>query len=1525
MKIHKRSTPETRRRLSLNLGLLFATLGGLVLLSGGVWGLHAFQMKRVETGLLTRIEEAKEQSNWGQAAKLLERYMLMWPKATDQKVDLAEVYDKAAQSLPEIERLVSMQSVALGACEANPTLRERALAIRSRMVERLMQLGRQEDAMDQIARISGPTLDPTLERQFALCRYQLAVEKRSHRLPSNVQTMIPKWLAGLEQMYVPDLLDKALIDNPGDIELSMALASLYLGDPELLRNSIVSKENSSELKARAISVADRMLAANREDPKAWLSRYMISSKIDRVSAESDMRQALTMAPDNPDVLRQAGDHYLERARSLMGVADKEQKEKWLELSAEYFQRVRESSQNRDYELFLGLGDVLREQGKLEEALAVWRDGIRVCSPPTVSLHYQIVNSLTQAKRLPEAVEALREMDEAIRLEGPILPRAYQSSMSRVGKQLWSSYYSAIGDYRSATSVLEQVVSGNQEMDSSNRAELWAFLASAYYRMGQWDRAASAYGQAVVLSPTMAAYHRGAANAWIGAKRFLEALNELQSIDYKIGSDLVQIAETILELQKRNRPDPGLWLMFDNALIEAKRIQSRDSFLQEKPWVIEFLTSDGLAVRSEKDGRTGILETVAADIFELCGKHPNADDLWRQAISRLRVWGKPELANDLLERLSNRAVESTESAIAQAEILAQDGMASDARVLLERRLVVDPDNDVLKRMVVQWRAAMGEWDSALESMDSVSGKDIVILKMLCNLALRAPIVDKEVDLQNEALVRDRVKKWNDNVESLEKELRKVEGEDGTEWRYVRAKRLLTVTSTKRESDLSEVVEIVGHLDRKRPLWSSTYLIQGVLAERQRNPTRAIQHFTRALQLGEQELDTYERLADLLYRQGMLAEASSLIERLGERTNRSKRLSRLAIDLTKDDKPEMLDIARDGTIARPNDPMAWVWYAQILEVTTRGGEPKEREESLVEAKAAFVKANELSENSNIGVLGAEFNFYKLLGDESNVEDLVGRIRSNSKIDPIIKWVALAQISQTLGLLDDAASAYEEALKAGGDRVEIGRRVAQLYLSQGKQDEAISHLEKVLQESPKDIETKRALASLLASRGTEDDWERVKTLITVDKGTSTPDDRRLEAELLARRGTPSDLATAQYLLEGLVDDPNNRTDEDRFRLASVYLRNSKLMSIQDKDLSQSRKLVEAAGKQLKMASMGTQTPPEYIYAYGDFLLQQGKYQEALDQSERLSFADPEGFMSVLLKARLQKADERPDLARSTIISWLDNRKAVQIVANDPPLMAKLMVQAGQALALLGQAEDSEKLLREAFELDATTGVDYVLSLARSEDAVARKRAIQYLVDRVKQDRSASTAKLLANLLTAGKVDAELQRQGEEALSGIESENAEDADLLLAVADMWLAQNKTDKAIETYKKIVLLVPNDVTALNNLANLMAEQPGLASEALGFIDRAIAIAGRQPLLMDTKGVILMNSDRVEEAIPMLEIAAASTPDPRVSLHLYLALTRVGRIEEANRVRSKINLSDLRQALLTPEDRAALERLQGMSL
>ena len=143
-----------------------------------------------------------------------------------------------------------------------------------------------------------------------------------------------------------------------------------------------------------------------------------------------------------------------------------------------------------------------------------------------------------------------------------------------------------------------------------------------------------------------------------------------------------------------------------------------------------------------------------------------------------------------------------------------------------------------------------------------------------------------------------------------------------------------------------------------------------------------------------------------------------------------------------------------------------------------------------------------------------------------------------------------------------------------------------------------------------------------------------------------------------------------------------------------------------------------------------------------------------------------------------------------------------------------------------------------------------------------------------------------------------------------------------MRVLQQRTDEAIDLYRRVVSLKPKDVQALNNLATLLAEQPHTRQEALRSIDEAIGLAGRLPPLLDTKGTILVQDGKAEEAVPLLKEAAAGIDvDPRFFFHLSLACQGVGKPDEARQALQKARDGNLAQQMLTPADRRLLKELE----
>jgi tetratricopeptide (TPR) repeat protein len=446
---------------------------------------------------------------------------------------------------------------------------------------------------------------------------------------------------------------------------------------------------------------------------------------------------------------------------------------------------------------------------------------------------------------------------------------------------------------------------------------------------------------------------------------------------------------------------------------------------------------------------------------------------------------------------------------------------------------------------------------------------------------------------------------------------------------------------------------------------------------------------------------------------------------------------------------------------------------------------------------------------------------------------------------------------------------------------------------------------------------------------DWTRVNELLSATRQENTPDDVRLQVLLLSRRNTINDLTKAQYLLELIVDDPSNRTDEDRFQLASLYLRSETLMLKASGESTETRQLAEAAGRLLKMACNGPKANPNYIYAYADFLLKQDRYYDALEESERLKGIALDSFPSILLEARLEQANGLPDKAKQVIMDWL--RKQLDPLSKDSDVTKRAvpMVQAGQALMALKMPKDAESLLREAYRWDPRTAKDYVRNLLATDDLIVRKMAIDFLVERVKNEKISEFASVLAGVLKSSEADPRFTASTQEAIAQIDTAKITDPQLLKSLADHWIWQGKDVSAIETFRRIIELRPSDVVALNNLANLLAEQPNGTAEALQHIERAIEIAGENPVLLDTKGTVLVLGERYQEAVQVLRLAEAKEPsDPRILLHLFIALKGAlnsndrGLVTDADveAMANRIDLEQLRKYPLTRGDQTEADRL-----
>jgi tetratricopeptide (TPR) repeat protein len=150
--------------------------------------------------------------------------------------------------------------------------------------------------------------------------------------------------------------------------------------------------------------------------------------------------------------------------------------------------------------------------------------------------------------------------------------------------------------------------------------------------------------------------------------------------------------------------------------------------------------------------------------------------------------------------------------------------------------------------------------------------------------------------------------------------------------------------------------------------------------------------------------------------------------------------------------------------------------------------------------------------------------------------------------------------------------------------------------------------------------------------------------------------------------------------------------------------------------------------------------------------------------------------------------------------------------------------------------------------------------------------------------------------------------------------------LAAIWIRRGNFEAAEGAYRRLLAGDRENVEALNNLAWLLAlrgrcrsEDPG---EPLGLINRAIELAGRTASLLDTKAVVLIRANRLDEAVQVLDDARSlDARNASVPLHAALALRGQGKMEESrDAFRTAVKLG-WRPGRSDPLERSLIEELR----
>lgn len=330
---------------------------------------------------------------------------------------------------------------------------------------------------------------------------------------------------------------------------------------------------------------------------------------------------------------------------------------------------------------------------------------------------------------------------------------------------------------------------------------------------------------------------------------------------------------------------------------------------------------------------------------------------------------------------------------------------------------------------------------------------------------------------------------------------------------------------------------------------------------------------------------------------------------------------------------------------------------------------------------------------------------------------------------------------------------------------------------------------------------------------------------------------AELAARSGAAKE-EVAKLIGNAVSANPADQTA--RLLLINFHLRN--------KDFKQ-------ASSAAQNAVIALPDSPEVLDALGLTQQAAGEFNQAIASYNKLAGMQPLSPQPHMRLAGVHLAEKNKEAAQGSL------RKALEIKPD--------LLEAQRALIALDldgkKLQDALTTARTVQQQRPKETVGYVLE---GDINVSQKNwdgaATAYRAGLKQVNSSELAIKLHSVLLASGK-----GAEADKFQAGWQKGNPKDAAFLLYLGDGAIARKDYGSAEKRYLEVIKLQPNNAVAYNNLAWVSAKLN--KDGAIGYAEKANALAPNQPALMDTLAVLLSDKGDYAKAAELENKALALQP------------------------------------------------------
>jgi tetratricopeptide (TPR) repeat protein len=1216
------------------------------------------------------------------------------------------------------------------------------------------------------------------------------------------------------------------------------------------------------------NLLNKMVEANQRSFRAYLARAQFRqepgcSDDTLTAAKKDVMEALRLAPDEVETLLAAADVTQKQAGALAEARI-------------YLQRLVDLHP-KDSLSYVALAGLESREADFDEAIKNLRRGLKEL-PEQSDLLWNLANLLIQKGELREARELLAKLGT---LDLPAARIDYLDAAIQFRE----------GHWREASKKLEAIrplFAGSREWT----VQCDLLLAECYEREGDFDRQLLVYRRVLSLDASQSSARLGVASALVKLGRMKEALEECQrmmSLPRPPADGWILWARVLVAQNIGLPPSRQKWEKADEVLESAAQALPEST-------EVPILRAEMLAAQKKFTQARTLLEQAR-------DRQPQRSELWIALANLENQAGKPETALALLDEAEAKLGDGVGPRLARLRILVAR-LQSDGSTRVDRCAPLTKLEQGLEKLADVDRAlvlaGLADAYCELRQFDEA--------RRLWNQAATLQPEDLQVHLRLFDLALESNGKTG--MEEALAAMERIVGAGGPLGHYHKARLLIWRAVRGEKSLLAAAREELAMLSKRRPAWSRVPYCLGKIDELEGSQEQAIEHYLRALELGDRQVELVQRLIQLLYERRRYADADLVIKGIAEQTPLSGDLRRLAaeVSLRARDYDRALDLAQQAVPSSSKDYRDHIWLGQLLWVAAQQPdiEPARRQAVETQIQSALHRAVEMAENVPDTWVALVQHFART-GQTKDAETAIRE--AQGKLPKEQASFALAQCYAAIQRLQEASECYRSALQAKPNDPTVLRNSADFYVRIGKLREAESCLRNLIVASNEPSTAawaQRTLAVVLAASG---DYRRGREALLMLG--------RMENGKAERRASNESVENQRAMAAVLALQPSSREQRKAINILET-LRADQALSAEDQFLL--TQLYEKVGDERKARErivllLGSEPGnPRYVAHFVGTLLRQGQIDEAETWLATLEKLQPQVFSTVELKARLLKAQGKGAEVVGLFPSY------VQRMEPETELrIAALLEELNQGAAAerwyrqyVADSKLPEAALLLAKYLGRQNRLSEALELCERAWAVCRPEVVG--------DAS------LDALRTARAGEDECVRV-ERWLERAVQQHPQATGLLLCLGGLHDLRGRYQNAEATYQQVIERDERSVVALNNLAWLLALGDGNGERALLLINRAIDIAGPVPGLLDTRAVAYLVVGRSDLALADLDESVrpglGANVLASVNFHRVQAYQMAGKHLEAAKAWRAAKASGLEATLLHPLELKEYEELAGV--